>query len=345
MPGSGPQEGYPIDRPVRRLTLASSVSTLTTPWVQEIPATLQNIPLPEEPAGFVDFWRQTYFAAREIDLQLSVRQSESDRADTDVYEIAFNAWGEVRIGGWLTRPSDGSIPPCGVVHSHGYGGRSGPDYDVHGPPAVRIFPCARGFDRSRHPDLPSQAAFHVIHGIHRRETYLHRGCVTDIWGAASALLELFPELSSNLCYCGASFGGGMGALAVPWDHRFRRAFLDVPSFGNHPIRLQTPCTGSGQAVRILHARKRGISEVLAYFDAAISARYFSTPVFVAAALEDPGVPPAGQFSVYQAIPGQKVLYPRISGHPYDERDAAPLTAALKEWWRNESAPESVRAPE
>ena len=52
----------------------------------------------------------------------------------------------------------------------------------------------------------------------------------------------------RLDYMGISFGGGIGALALPWDERFHRAHLNVPSFGHHPLRLTLPepdTTGSG----------------------------------------------------------------------------------------------------
>jgi cephalosporin-C deacetylase len=29
-------------------------------------------------------------------------------------------------------------------------------------------------------------------------------------------------------------------MALPWDDRFQRAYLEVPSFGNHPLRVQMP---------------------------------------------------------------------------------------------------------
>ncbi|GGX31334.1 hypothetical protein GCM10010321_52880 [Streptomyces chartreusis] len=35
-------------------------------------------------------------------------------------------------------------------------------------------------------------------------------CVAGLWGAATALLDLVPSLDGRL-------GGGIGALALPWD--------------------------------------------------------------------------------------------------------------------------------
>jgi cephalosporin-C deacetylase len=125
---------------------------------------------------------------------------------------------------------------------------------------------------------------------------------------------LYPEIAGALHYAGASFGGGIGALALPWDRRFLRAYLDVPSFGNHPLRVQLPCTGSGESVRRHYRTHPEALEVLAYFDAATAARHLRIPVFVAAALSDPAVPPPGQFAVYNALAGERELFVRKAAH-------------------------------
>jgi cephalosporin-C deacetylase len=179
---------------------------------------------------------------------------------------------------------------------------------------ISIFPCARGQSRSRQPDIPELAAGHVLQGIASRETYVHGGCAADIWCAASALQALVPETAPCLDYIGGSFGGGIGALALPWDDRFHAAHLSVPSFGNHPLRLTLPCTGSGESVRLYHREHAEVVEVLRYFDAATAARHIRIPVLVAAALFDPAVPPPGQFAVYNALPGPKKLFVLSAGH-------------------------------
>jgi cephalosporin-C deacetylase len=194
-----------------------------------------------------------------------------------------------------------------------------------------IFPCARGLSLSRQPGLPDVAAAHVLHGIAARETYIHRGCAADVWAAASALTALVPATAARLDYVGTSFGGGIGALALPWDNRFKGAFLGLPSFGQHPLRLQIPSTGSGESVRLHVQRHPETAEVLRYFDASIAARHLHIPVLVAAALSDPMVPPPGQFAVYNALPGPKELLTLQAGHldwPGAAQEEAAMRAAL-----------------
>ena len=86
--------------------------------------------------------------------------------------------------------------------------------------------------------------------------YVHGGCAADTvvvrgLGAPGAVSR-----RRGGWYLGISFGGGIGALALPWDERFHRAHLNVPSFGHHPLRLGMPCVGSGEAVR-RHQRRTG----------------------------------------------------------------------------------------
>ncbi|MCG3149390.1 MAG: Cephalosporin-C deacetylase [Verrucomicrobiae bacterium] len=274
---------------------------------------LRIIKAPVGPADFIRFWEFTYAAARRVPLRLARRQIASPNPQFALYEIEFDSLDCVRIGGWITVPADGKFRR-GVVVGHGYGGREAPDFDLPPPAAVAIFPCARGFHRSARGDIPADASRHVLHGIEDKDTYVHRGCVADVWGAASALLELYPGAARHLHYHGGSFGGGIGALALPWDNRFHKAFLDVPSFGQHPLRLIFQCTGSGEAVRLYAKEHPEVIDVLQYFDAATAARHIKIPVLVAAALFDPAVPPPGQFAVFNALPVQKELFVRRAAH-------------------------------
>jgi cephalosporin-C deacetylase len=273
---------------------------------------LLKVDAPAGPDDFESFWRATYRQTRETPLKFASRPIDGPD-HLDVFEVEFDSLDGVRIGGWMTVPR-GKAVTRGVVVSHGYGERASYDPTVAGPTAAAIFPCARGLGRSRTPAIPPDVPSHVRHGIESRQTYVHRGCAADIWAAASALLGAMPGVASCLDYIGGSFGGGIGALALPWDDRFRRAFLDVPSFGQYPIRLKHPCVGSGESVRRCSLEHPEVIDVLKYFDAATAARFIRIPTLVAPALFDPAVHPPGQFAVYNAIPANKELFVRQTGH-------------------------------
>jgi cephalosporin-C deacetylase len=302
---------------------------------------LLRVGAPVGPGDFADFWRGRSAAARGVPVRVSSRRVESEIPGREVSEVEFDAWGEWRIGGWFTRPAGrvvGKAGRCGFVVSHGYGGRSGPDVRLPVEDAAAVFPCARGIGRSRRAGVSEEPLRHVLNGIASRDEYILGGCAADIWAAATALRELAPEVE-RVYYIGSSFGGGVGALALAWDERFVRAYLDVPSFGNHPLRVQLRCTGSGEAVRAYHRRHPEVMAVLKYFDAATAARHLRIPVMVSAALFDPAVPPPGQFAVYNGLAGEKRLFVKQAGHfdhPGAVDEAERLWRELVEWFSSET---------
>jgi cephalosporin-C deacetylase len=287
-------------------------------------AALRRIAPPAtEPADFAEFWTALHRAARAVEVRprLGPWRTAASDPGTRVADVGFTSAGGVRIGGWLTVPADGVVER-GFVVGHGYGGRQAPDPAPPAPRSAVIYPVARGLgSRSLLPGVPATPEGHVLNGIAARGSYVHGGCAADVWCAASALLELVPEASRRLDYTGGSFGGGIGALALPWDERFRRAHFEVPSFGHHPLRVTLECAGSGAAVRERWLAHPEVLDVLAYFDAATAARHLRIPVQVAAAVFDPFVPPPGQFAVHNALAGPASLHVMPAGH-FDHPDAA-----------------------
>ncbi len=296
---------------------------------------LLEVDTPPGPDDFEAFWRETFDQAMAIDLRLQTRQIDCDWPGVMLYEVDYDSWDGVRVGGWMTVPTDPARIERGVVVGHGYGGREAPDRHRHADRQVTIMPCARGFHRSACDKLPNEAHFHVVHGIESRETYMHRGCVVDYWLAGSALLQLYPQCASCLDYEGGSFGGGIGALMLPWDHRIRRGFLSVPSFGNHPLRVTLDCVGSGAAVKACYDQHPEVMETLAYHDAATASRYTTIPVYYDCARFDPAVPPPGQFAVFNAKPDPKEIHVRESGHyehPIADLDHQGVAVMLDEFF-------------
>lgn len=268
----------------------------------------------EEPADFDDFWRATFreFGVGPVEWERTQQLASTETHHVDEIRFASSA-GEQAVA-YLMVPHAPSDVRRGVVVGHGYGGRTGPDPDRVPADTAAILPCAPGTHPgtpSRFPAVPDE---HVLAGIAHRDTYSLRFAAADIWRAATILLEIAPAASGALDFHGGSFGGGIGALALPWDSRFRRAALDVPSFGDHGVRLTRRCTGSGEAVRRHLRTHPEVRPVLDYFDAAIAARRLRLPVQVSAAVLDPAVDPRGQFAVYHALNGPRRLGVRANGH-------------------------------
>lgn len=261
-------------------------------------AGLRAIDPPEPVPGFAEHWRGRYTAALRVRPGLR-RQAAGTVGDHDLYTVRFTTTGGRVLGGWLAIPRSGPVRR-GVIHSHGYGGRTAIDPLPLAPDTAVLWPVARGLpSASTAPDLPSVGAEHVLVGIDSADTYILGGCAEDVWCAATALHEQVGPVP--LDYVGTSFGGGVGALALPWDDRFHSGTLQVPSFGHYDLRLQMPCTGSGESVRRHVEAHPQARAVLDFFDAAVAARYLDVPMLIGCALWDPAVPPPGQFAVLNAV--------------------------------------------
>ncbi|WP_165218372.1 acetylxylan esterase [Affinirhizobium pseudoryzae] len=290
---------------------------------------LQALRAPEAPEGFDAFWAGRYQRALEVKPKPQRRVSALSHPAWQVEEIHFTSTDRVRIGGWLLTPRSGEIRR-GIVVGHGYGGREAPDFDYPVTDAALLFPCFRGMSKSPHPPISGNAVWHVLHHIEKPDQYVIGGCVEDLFVSVSALLQLFPALEGQIGYSGISFGGGIGALGIPFDPRIDRGFLEVPTFGNRPLWLTLPSTGSAASVQIYRKTHPGVDEALRFFDAATAATRITVPMLVAPARFDPAVAPPCQFSVANAVP-QKFNETFIldAGH-FDYPDAATQHNLLSE---------------
>ena len=164
------------------------------------------------------------------------------------------------------------------------------------------FPVFAGYRVVSRPPISSDPAWHVLTDIDKPERYILGGCVEDLWLAVSVLIKLYPELDGRIGYSGASFGGGIGALAIAFDKRIDRGHLTVPTFGNMPIWLTLPTVGSGHSVQNYQKTHKDVLKTLSLFDAATAATRIEIPMLVAVARFDPAVAPPCQFSVANALP-------------------------------------------
>jgi len=290
---------------------------------------LRSITPPLPPDDFVPFWQARYQLALALDPRQRITYCAWSHPDFECYDLNYRSTDAFEIGGWALIPKHAPVTR-GVIVGHGYGGREGPDFHLPIPNAVFLFPCFRGLSRSRRWPISDNPAYHVLHDIDNKDRYILGGCVEDLWVAVSALLAMFPAVAGHVGYLGISFGGGIGALALPWDRRIQRAHLNVPSFGDHPRRLKLPTWGSAAALQNYQREHGHILDTLRYYDAAVAARYIEAPVHVAAALADPVVTPPGQFSIYNALPREKRLFVFDMGHADYPRKAEQENALIEE---------------
>ncbi|MEX2607214.1 MAG: acetylxylan esterase [Kiritimatiellia bacterium] len=278
---------------------------------------LQQIQAPDtEPSDFAAFWRKLHRQALTVPLDLKVEPRPSPCKGQNLLQVSYRVWPDYRVGAWVLLPEKTTSPACGVVAGHGYGGREEPDTALAGPDRAVIFPVAPGFHISPDPHLPyNNAGMHVVHGIEQKEHYLLAACAAALWRAVDVLEEICNGSIEHFHYRGWSFGGGMGALMLPWEPRFQTAELGQVTFAHHPFRLRHPCVGSGQAVREYWLKDPSIEKTtLPYFEACSSLRHLHIPTVFACSVFDPAVPPPGQWAAANAHPGPKRITPLPTGH-------------------------------
>ncbi|WP_462321675.1 acetylxylan esterase [Halochromatium sp.] len=268
---------------------------------------------PQAPEDFADFWTLKYRQALGVDPVLALEPSAYQRPGMRVWDCRYRSTDGITIGGWLLEPEHGR-PRQGFVVGHGYGGIVQPDFPLPCADAVYLVPCFRGIGRSHHAPISDDPSWHVLHDIDKPDRYIIGGCAQDLWIGVTALRSRLPARAGPISYMGISFGGGIGALALPWDERIARGHLNVPTFGHQPLRLQLPTIGSAASQQRFEQTHGHVLETLAYYDAGSAARFIRQPMLVAAALFDPSVAPPTQFAIYNALAGPKQLFVLATGH-------------------------------
>ena len=287
------------------------------------------------PKDYDDFWQSAYDAVLGIDPKAEFRDTEKVHQHWRVYDLAFQSTQGMTIGGWMLVPAHGE-PSRAFVVGHGYGGRDGPDFHLPFADAALFFPCCRGISRSAVAPISSDPYWHVIHDIDKKDQYILRGCVEDIWLTVSVIEQKFPALIGKIGYLGISFSGGVGVMALSRDTRIARAHFNVPTFGNHRLRLRIPTMGSGLSVQDFYRRDpHTLIRTLRYYDAANAAARIKVPVHFALALRDQVVTPPGQFAIYNQVNSEKHLYVLEAGHdsyPTQEQQNKELLAELSHFF-------------
>ena len=315
--------------------------TFDPPCVTNFEDLLQVKP-PEQPAGFRKFWQDTYNLVMDAPLKYRIEtELWSPVPEEKIFRVRAVNWDGVEFSMWITRPADSK---GGILSGQGYGHPLTPDDDYYTyllkqasddeaeenlttHRLTRCLPMIRGLGLSQCKDIPWQTAYHAMHGIGSKETYILRGAVADEWMAVRILLDMFPDCADNLNYSGGSMGGGMGALLLACDNRFKAAFLHVPAFGEFHYFM------TREDIRKKYfAEHPEVYGVLRYFNAAHAAKYIRIPVCCTPALSDPTVAPYGQFAIVNAIPEQyKTVFIRETGHSKETAKDKEAERQLRIW--------------
>ncbi len=293
-------------------------------------AQLLAVTAPKEPKDFDSFWQSRYQNALSLIPKPQIKLVHKDKLGWRVFKLSYPSTNNITIKAWLLVPTSG-IVKRGFIIGHGYGGRDEPDYHLPFKESALLFPCFRGLALSAQAPFSSEPYWHVLHNIDQKEAYVLGGCVEDVWVSVSVMLILFPQTAGHLGYLGISFAGGIGALAMANESRISKAHLNVPTFGQQPLRIKLYSKGSAYSVQQYYCQhKKQTLKVLRYYDAAIAAKRIVQPMHCALALYDPCVAPPGQFAIYNALVSEKHLFMLEAGHHNYANQAQQETELLAE---------------
>lgn len=296
---------------------------------------LLTIKAPPAPADFFQFWESAYQNICDIKPQIQTQDTNEVVNNWSIINIRYSSTNNINIGGWLLIPVN-KAPTRAFIVGHGYAGRNAPDFHLPFPDAAIFFPCCRGISRSQQSPISPEPHWHVLHDIDKKDQYILKGCVEDIWLATACIEQLFPYLSGKIGFLGISFTGGIGALAMAHEKRIARAHLNVPTFGHHRFRLRQHTWGSGNAIQEFYRKNPKLTlSTLRYYDAANAAEHITMPMHFALALKDPVVTPPGQFAIFNHTNSDKKLIVLDEGHgsyPEQHQQEKQLADELKDFF-------------
>lgn len=263
--------------------------------------------------GFQDFWKAQYASARAWNGKYHVEDELwSPVPGCRIYKVRFTSIDGFSIGMWISRPVE-SIG--GSLVAHGYGNVSMPPVTAHTDRTI-VHPCVRGLGLSQCKEIPWRLDAHAGYGFDEPNRYVLVGGVRDLWIALTIMIDMFPDTADNVVCRGGSLGGGMGALAIPWDERIHYGDLNVPTLGgrivlDYPVAPHTP--GNTRKEKAL-ASEAGM-RIIDLCNASAAAQFIRVPTLITPALSDHSVPPPGQFAVANSIPEEyRILRIREVGH-------------------------------
>lgn len=270
--------------------------------------------------GFKEFWQSQYASARAWKTNYTVEgELWSPEKDCRIYKLRFTSIDGFSIGMWLARPA---VSTGGTLLAHGYGNPAVPP-TTSSPGRTVVMPCVRGLGLSQCKEIPWQLGAHAGYGFEAPENYVITGGVRDLWIALTIMIDMFPDTADNILCSGASLGGAMGAMCIPWDDRIHYGELTVPTLGGRIV-LNYPCAPDSPGE---NRRRKALADesgmrIIDFCNAAAAARFISVPTLIIPALSDPVVPPPGQFAIANSIPEKyRIMKIRDVGHgPGSEAD-------------------------
>lgn len=266
------------------------------------------------PEEFDSFWQQTLKATEEIPLNPHFeRDPMRSTPETDVFDIRFTSYGELRIAGWYCKPiGAGPFPGLLIVPGYVSEPKLPKDYAALGYATLSVAP--RGKLRSNDVFNPGYPGL-LMDNVEDRENYGYRGFYMDAVRAFD-VLKARPEVDARrIGVHGSSQGGALTLLvAALRPDSVAAAAAGAPylcsMMGAASLTNSYPYQEINDYLRLYPERRDAVKGTLDLYDIHNFAASIKCPIIVNVGLRDDVCPPETGFALFGEIGSeQKRMYP------------------------------------
>lgn len=260
------------------------------------------------------FWKATLERLARVPMEPLV-EAVSQPLPYRQFKVTLSSLDGARISAWLAIPVQGEAPakPWPVIISTpGYGGSQ---------QSVMLSECQRGyailqvFPRGQGESAAAwNGADKLTWKLDSPEGAYYQGAYADVIRMIDFVISRKDLDSTRIALAGTSQGGGISLAVAALDPRVKAVAAHVPFLCNFRVAAATP----GSLVRTLLDRARrndpAALRTLDYFDPLQLAPGLHIPVLISAGGKDSVCPMQTIRSVYERLPGDKLLkvYPDLT---------------------------------
>ncbi|HEX8546994.1 MAG TPA: acetylxylan esterase [Cytophagaceae bacterium] len=263
-----------------------------------------NAPIDSKP-DFKSFWENNLkeLALVTPDFQMTSHPEYSNKS-YEVFEVAMNSFGSVRVKGYYCKPKkEGKFPVS--VEYQGYGsGFSEPDTTWDGFAHMKMSIRGQGYN------IPGNIyGDWIVYGLENKENYYYRGAYLDIIRGIDFVCTRAEVDTSKIVTMGGSQGGALTFVSAALDKRVKACAPTIPFLSDYRnyFKIAPWPASSFESYLKQHPERTWDQayEVLTYFDIKNFAPWIKCPLFMGIGVQDEVCPPHINFAAYNNVKGKK----------------------------------------
>ncbi|MFD2081061.1 cephalosporin-C deacetylase [Actinopolymorpha cephalotaxi] len=278
------------------------------------------------PADFDEYWDAALAELDALDPKVELEPADFQTAFAECFHLWFQGTGGARVHAKLLRPRNAAEQHPGVVHFHGYSGRSADWSELLGHVAMGYTVAAldcRG-QGGLSEDVGGVTGWtlrgHIVRGLddglaQAPEKLYYRHVYLDTALLARIVMGMDDVDENRVGATGGSQGGGLTLACAALEPRIRRAAPTFPFLTDYRRVWDLDLAKNAYAelqewfrrFDPLHEREDEVFTTLGYVDVQHLAPRIRAEVLMGVGLGDQVCPPSTQFAAYNKITSPKSL--------------------------------------